>query len=256
MIEDVATSPERIAAEIHRQLGAVPAPIPVKDIAHALDIVEIRERPLKGFEAALVTGPERDEGLILINTGAGPRRQRYSIAHELGHFLCGWHEEVDAKGFLCTRRDMRLTIGADLHARQEAEANSFAIELLAPARLMAPYIRRLPELEQVIALSKELHISKAAAARRYIGLHRQPLAVIFASQNRFLYACRHPAFPWLSFVESDSLPELPSDTTDGLSEMIEAEAGDWRLPDRKGFYVQVLYQASGYAMILLAIDEP
>lgn len=256
LIEDVATSPERIAAEIHRQLGAVPAPIQVTDIAHALDIVEIRERPLKGFEAALVTTPERDEGVILINKGAGARRQRYSIAHELGHFLCGWHQEVDARGFMCTRQDMRLTVGADVHARQEGEANLFAIELLAPPRLIAPYLRRLPELEQIIALADTLQLSKAAAARRYIGLHKQPLAVIFASQSRFQYACRHPAFPWLSFGEGDPLPELPNAAPDGLSEMVEAEVEDWRLPYRKDLSVQVLYQANDYAMILLAIDEP
>ena len=41
-VDDVATDPERIAAEIHRQLGDIDPPVPVDEIARALDIVEIR----------------------------------------------------------------------------------------------------------------------------------------------------------------------------------------------------------------------
>ena len=46
-VDDVATSVERIVAEIHRQLGAIDPPVPVYEIARALDIEEIREEPLR-----------------------------------------------------------------------------------------------------------------------------------------------------------------------------------------------------------------
>jgi Zn-dependent peptidase ImmA (M78 family) len=66
---------------------------------------------------------------------------------------------------------MSMPSGDAAHRMQEAEANLFAIELLAPATLMTPYIRRLPDLENVLAITSAFDISKAAAARRYASLH-------------------------------------------------------------------------------------
>lgn len=204
-VDDVATSPERIAAEIHRQLGEIPAPVPIHAIALALGIFEIRERPLNGFEGALVTDAERSDGSILVNSSNGPYRLRYSVAHELADFLCAWHEQTGAGGFQCTRQDMILT-GADTrHVKQEAEANRFAIELLAPHRLIARHLKRLPDLEHVVSMAAELEISKAAAARRYVSLHRETLAVVFARDGHLLYAQRGSHFPWLAIKKKRAI---------------------------------------------------
>ena len=92
-IDDVATDPDRIAAEIHRQLGNIGAPIPIHEIAGSLDIDEIRYGPTRNFEGALVTNVERDFGLIHLNSLSSDERQRFSLGHELGHFLCGWHRD-------------------------------------------------------------------------------------------------------------------------------------------------------------------
>ena len=110
-VDDVAFSPERIAFEIHRQLGDIAAPIPVDQIARSLGIEDIRERPLGEFEAALVTDLGRDRGAILLNSWSGQYRQRYSLAHELGHFLCGWHKQTANGGFLCSKKDMATPSG-------------------------------------------------------------------------------------------------------------------------------------------------
>ena len=68
----------------------------------------------------------------------------------------------------------------------------------------------------VLLLAEELDISKAAAARRYVELHRDTLAVVFSQHDRFLYAYRGPAFPWIPFDRQQSLPELPA-TAEGAS---------------------------------------
>lgn len=79
---------------------------PVKEIALALDIVEVIEKPLYGIEAALLAPAERGEGTIIVNSRSDPRRRRFSLAHELLHFLNNTHIQTDAGGFSCTQNDM------------------------------------------------------------------------------------------------------------------------------------------------------
>src|SRR3712207_5591168 len=91
-LEDVGANPERLAEAIHDQLPGIGGAVPVHDIARALDIVEIREEPLTSFEGALITSPEKDRGAILVNALSSPQRRRYTVGHELGHFLNPWHK--------------------------------------------------------------------------------------------------------------------------------------------------------------------
>lgn len=252
-IDDVATDPMRIAAEIHRQLGDTPGPVPIHAIARALDIDEIKTRPLQNFEGMLLTKPERDFGTILLNSLGSPQRRNYSLAHELGHFLCGWHIPTHDAGFRCTQHDMASPSGSARHVKQEREANQFAIELLAPPRLVKPYLRRLPDLEHMLSMHVALDISKAAAARRYVELHKERLAVVFAKNSSFIYAVRGSEFPWIGLKEGDPLPILPSVSLEaGTSEMTETDPRDWliRVPSVE-LAVQVFTQEKGHAIVLL-----
>jgi hypothetical protein len=156
-IEDVGANSERLAEAIHRQLGTCQGPVPVLDIAKALDIIEIREEPLTGFEAALLTTPERGYGSIVVNLDSSPQRRRFSVGHELLHFLNPWHEPTSPSGFRCSRQDMIETrrSARDPHRRQEAEANQFSIELLAPPALARPHIEGEADLARVLAMGEE-----------------------------------------------------------------------------------------------------
>ena len=259
-VDDVAFSPERISFEIHRQLGDIVGPIPVDRIALSLGIEEIQERPLSDFEAALVTDHERDRGAILLNSRSGPYRRRYSLAHELGHFLCGWHQQTSNIGFLCSQRDMAIPSGDDINIRQETEANQFAIELLVPERLITRHLKRLPELEHVLAIHVALEISKTAAARRYVNLHREPLAVIFATNGEYQYSDRGAGFPYINLSKGHLLPWVPSVGRDSnISEMVETDPLDWPgLQQTNGLSVQVMRQEGGHSIVLLHIelDDP
>jgi Zn-dependent peptidase ImmA (M78 family) len=253
-IDDVATSVERVVGEIHRQLGSIDPPVPVHEIARALDIDEIRAIDSTNFEAMLITGRTRNTGSICVNKASGRQRQRYSIAHELGHFLCGWHRLNSDQGFRCSKQDMAVPLGDQEHVVQEKEANQFAIELLAPERLVAGYLRGLPEFEQVLAMHTRLDISKTAAARRYVKLHREPLAVIFASNGIFQYADRGPSFPFISMTKGQQLPETSWAKDEMLSEMVEADPLDWGLGAHTGLATQSLNQQDGHQIVLLLLD--
>ncbi len=256
-VDDTPHRPEARAAAIHRQLGLEPSAVPVHDIARALDIADIEERPASAFEGALVTDPERSFGVISINSRAALERRRFSLAHELGHFLCDWHRQTSDDGFRCTRSDMAWPVGDPQHRMQEAEANRFAIELLAPAQFVAPYLRRLPDLDQILAMHATLQISKVAAARRFASLHSGKVAAVFAKNGAFQYVERSEAFPYLPLAPGEPLPGLPSlSLSTTTSEMVEADPTVWKVATMGGeLACQVLRQQDGHAIVLLVIDD-
>lgn len=253
-LDDVGGNPERLARAIHEQLGDIPGPVPVLHIARALDIVEIRTEPLRSFEAALIATPDRGHGAILVNAHSPRSRQRYSIGHELGHYLNPWHVPTAPDGFQCTSEDMMTSSGNTRRLRQEAEANQFAIELLAPAARLASALSTSANLEAVITVSSELDISKAAAARRCVALHDERLAVVFSRNGKVIYAERGHEFPLLAVWKGDALPRLPVDPDGSLSSWMGVDSRDWLKGNNSGeLSAQILQQANGYAITLLRL---
>lgn len=253
-LDDAGANPEQLARAIHNQLGDILGPVPVHDIARALDIEEIRTESLTSFEAAVITTPERGHGAIVVNARSSRQRQRYSIGHELGHYLNPWHKPTTPAGFECTRADMLVSSGDTQHLRQEAEANRFAIELLAPAKRLRTALSAPADLQMVLAIATDLDISKAAAVRRYVALHDEVLAVAFSRDDKVLYVNRSREFPFLSIWNGDRLPEIHA-TDDPLSEWADIDARDWlRGRGDRELSAQTLRQAEGYAITLLRVE--
>ena len=253
--------PARLAAAIHLQLGASQSPVPIKEIAYALDIVEITERPLSNIEGALITTSERDSGSILVNARSSPQRRRYSIAHELLHFLNPLHRQTTDGRFACRSADMALggspgRPDLTLHQRQEIEANRFSIELLAPKARMKPYLRGLADIANILAAAGELDISKQAAARRYVELHTERLAVVFGKGNSILYQEWNDGFPMLLLRAGDTLPEV-GPSREVVTTMDEVEAALWlKWPGKDRLYAQTHFQSDGYSITLLLAEAP
>ena len=71
--------------------------------------------------------------LVVINSGDSKTRQKFTLAHELGHYHL--HKPVGVhvdKGYVMSR-NTNSTLGVDI---QEIEANQFAAELLMPESLL------------------------------------------------------------------------------------------------------------------------
>lgn len=257
-IEEAGANPSRQAAEIHAQLDLAKGPAPIFDIARALDITDIRIAPLKGFEAALITTPERDTGAVALNETSSARRRNFSLAHELGHFLNLWHKPVGDGGFACSRKDM-IADGAgsarNRHLRQETEANRFAIELLAPPRLMKPFLRAEPDIAAIVEAGDHLDISKAAAARRYVELHDAMLAVIFSRDGKMIgYACGE-GFPFIVPRVGRRMPDPARPAEGRMSDWDGVDAEEW-VARTQGveLFGQTLGQSDGHAMTLLSLE--
>ena len=251
-IEEVGANPARLAAAIHLQLGAATGAVPVNDIAHALDIQEIRVEHLSNIEGALIAPPERGAGRILVNN-SHPRRQRFTVAHELGHYLSPHHVPTAETGFWCTQSDLSVRPSSDRarHRRQEGEANLFAIELLAPRSRARRFCTGRPDIARILEMVDSLDISREAATRRYVELHREPLAVIFSQNGRVRYTAWAATFPALSIRTGAVMPELPVGPN-GLSEVHDADPEDWLAQKgRIALTVQTLHQKENWTTTLL-----
>jgi hypothetical protein len=100
-------APRILARQIHKQFGRIGTAVPVIDIARSLGILDVKLGVFDGFEGMLLTNVARSTGAILANTAKGERRARFTVAHELGHFLFERHVLSDAWGFRCKSNDMR-----------------------------------------------------------------------------------------------------------------------------------------------------
>ena len=108
-------------------------PVPVERIAKRLK-AEIRYEPFDGDLSGMLFR-EGGRTIIGVNASHPKTRQRFTIAHELGHMRL--HDEshpihID-RGFPVRRRDTVSSLALDA---EEMEANGFAAELLMPASML------------------------------------------------------------------------------------------------------------------------
>ena len=146
-------------------------PVPIESIAEDLLGLRIEERDLGECSGMLVPS----ERLILVNAaearnGDVPiRRHRFTIAHELGHWIChALSAGADAPTF-CRSRDLSQDADRDL----EREANVFGAELLMPELAVREAWAAFPDRD---ALAARFGVSALAAQWRLysFGLGHRP----------------------------------------------------------------------------------
>ena len=251
-----------MAGAVHAQLGPLSCAIPVEVIARALDITEIRKEVLDGCEGTLITDRLRSSGMILVNSRGGARRAGFSIAHGLGHFLLEYHVLSDARGFVCDRQDMQESREKTRHPKQEREANSFAIELLAPGYRLKPYLSGEPDLRSAVQMGRELEISREAAVRRYVERHDEPLAAIMTKNGAVRYSVRQDAFPWIKLKTGDRISGLTharrviSAGNSDVSRFAESHAAAWIDKTEIEIFEQTRLGRDGFAITLLWASVP
>ena len=257
-IESAGSDPLHLARALLKQLPDLDGRVPIDEIALALDIVGIEVAPLRGIEACLQCDARKSRGQIVVRRGSSAQRRRYSIGHELGHFLNERHLPASDFGFDCTAQDMAAPQGNPDYQRQEREANTFAIEVLTPRRLLDRHLRPAADLNHALKIADRFDISREAAIRRYVNLHEERLAAVFSRHGRILYVDKPEGFPPTALWSGDPLGVIPRVPGDGsaLTGLDEVDAARWlTYPDRYQLFVQTLYQQDGHATTML-LAEP
>ena len=138
-------------------------PINVRELAARLKVdVQLKEFPDE-VSGALYRGRERS--VIAVNAGHVATRQRFTIAHELGHFML--HHDSPA------HYDREKQVGVHFRAKatgaawdsKEIEANRFAAELLMPRKLLIARVGDSAEFDAA-QLAEEFEVSPEAMTYR------------------------------------------------------------------------------------------
>jgi Zn-dependent peptidase ImmA (M78 family) len=163
-------SARRQAELLITTLGITEAPVNVEEVAKHLGLRVIPMDLDDEVSGVLITKPEMS--CIVIRKDDVIQRQRFSIAHEIGHFVlrhqfeAGEHVHVD-RGFRVSRRDSRSSSGTDA---KEIEANQFAAALLMPSWIVLANIKEIGSEnlndEHVTNLARKFRVSEQAMTIR------------------------------------------------------------------------------------------
>jgi Zn-dependent peptidase ImmA (M78 family) len=249
--------PEQLVDSIVLQNPSLPIPVPLEELAALAGISKIEAFASEGFAGALITNAEKSDGAIFYSSNDPRPRQRFTIGHELGHFLLPWHRQSQ---FQCKPQDMT----AAANAEWEIQANQFSAELLIPKALMIKQTRQLgsPDLEHIQHLAPAFETSFEMTARRYIELNEYPCAIVFSKDNVVRYSVWSEFFEHRLCVKKGSY--LPSTSpsrlsSGGIDDWDEIDAY-WWLQEQSGIatpesiYEQTLRQDSGFKVTLLTFD--
>ena len=150
-------------------------PIPVRTLARGCGARIVRVPGNNGDIDGFLYRKE-SESVIGVNQNQAPVRQRFTIAHELGHLLLHEYPQVHVdRGFRVRLRNGVSQKGID---RDEMEANRFAAELLMPIEFLRADLEHnefdLADDDQLRAMAKHYGVSTQSLAIRLNGLGYSP----------------------------------------------------------------------------------
>jgi len=162
---------EKLTIEILDNLGIKSLPVPVDEVAKKRGL-EIKAYDL-GVNVSGVLVMDAGKGTIGYSPTESKVRQRFTIAHELGHYELHKQDSglfID-KGFAVLFRDQNSSSG---EIKKEQEANAFAAALLMPEKLLIKEIKKhnfdLGEEDAMKELAKLFNVSVPAMTFRIANL--------------------------------------------------------------------------------------
>ena len=168
---------ERRAEELLQRCEIAKPPVPVRRIAAHLGLQVVDAPPEQELSGFLLSDPSRKLYVIGVNASHHRNRQRYTIAHEIGHCVLG-HQggaiHVDPlRSVHLIERSANSSTGLDPN---EVEANAFAAALLMPKPFIEAELARHPSLLETLddELTRHLaaifQVSKTAMSFRLANL--------------------------------------------------------------------------------------
>ncbi|WP_278287104.1 ImmA/IrrE family metallo-endopeptidase [Clostridium aceticum] len=154
-------------------------------VCQAYDI-KVNYENISSAEALLIVSQGK-KNIIINGKVLYVPRQRFSIAHEVGHFFIPWHSSM------CTCSNIGDFSSSDI---QENEADVFASELLIPTNRLLPKIDGKDiTLELIKELAQEFHVSLGAMTRKVISNTKDKvIALVYYSNGRKIIQVQSPSF--------------------------------------------------------------
>ena len=141
------------------------APVDVDGLAKALGI-QVSYAHLSPDISGQIEQKKDGSYLISINASDPKTRQRFTLAHELGHFI--YHKDRIGDGIDDDRAYRSTDVGkyhnTEIGTKEETQANQFAANLLMPSELISDLKKQ--GVEACEDLAKRLEVSQHAMSIR------------------------------------------------------------------------------------------
>ncbi len=142
---------------------------------------------MEGAEARIIGF--NDRAIITVNIKSPLERKRFSVGHELGH----WMRDRGKTSFSCTAATFA---GEWSNDNPERRANRYAADLLLPAFMFVPRAKGLEiTFASVRSLAKLFKTSLVATAIRLVELGSFPAMIICSEPGRRKWFIRGPDVP-------------------------------------------------------------
>ncbi len=155
---------EEKAEKILSHFSADSIPVNVCEIAKKANVL-IKYAPSKEFSGLLYR--KDNNAFMAISSSESDVRQRFAIAHELGHFFL--HPQ---KGTFVEFRDNEKNIARGM---KEVQANKFAAALLMPRKFLEKDVKNFKNTDLTTAtikfLADKYHVSEEAMTFRLMNLN-------------------------------------------------------------------------------------
>lgn len=218
-----------------------PEEIDLEVIAYMVG-ASVRYRPLARGDAQIVGLGDR--AIITIDTDASLVRQRFSVAHELGH----WHHHRGQR-LICHGVDPADTAAT---AGAEREADRYAASLLMPRFMVGQMVADLPmTMALVDEVADRFRVSTMAAILRLADIHTDALAIVVEEPGGRRWFRRSVGLDPRWFVWTAG----PADARP--SEVGPCRATDWfRGPDLANRRVSIETRRSADGQVIRLIHVP
>ena len=169
--------------DVIRARGISAFPVEPTDIARELDI-EVVAKPAGEGVSGMLLRVGNSYGIVYAPRIDNPGFERFSIAHELGHYFLPGH--IDA---VLGDSDVHVShAGFGSSDRYELEADHFAAALLMPRQMFSAALRRagdgIAAIEQLARICKT---SLTATAIRYAQCSSDPVAIVVSTGGSIDY---------------------------------------------------------------------
>jgi len=159
---------EQQAARLLEKNNVRRAPVSVDAIAKALGL-DVRYAPTSDdVSGALIRNG--NSAVIAVNSAQHENRQRFTIAHEIGHFIL--HKRTERHFDEDFRIDYRNTVSSEA-TRDEIEANRFAAALLMPESFLRQDLMKMKVVD-----SEAEHIVQTLAIRYKVSQRAMELRLL------------------------------------------------------------------------------
>lgn len=142
--------------------------------------LKLHYRPCKSYEGALLRIRGVPRGYIVLSSEVREvRRQRFTLAHEMGHYLLPDQQDLCQP---CGKQ--QIESWDDALAKPERDANRFAAEILMPRSIVQPFLRDSPRFGHIEQIAEACATSLTASAYRYCELSSFRIAMVWSQERR------------------------------------------------------------------------